>query len=189
MREMIHDIFESFIQFNDNISEREEIAPNVEETAPHPSRNQPHPEIDQFEQLMRDSNEELYLGCKKFGKLLFVLQLYRLKLLLKWSNQSFNALLGLLKDALPVGEKLSSSFYESKNITEGLGLNYKKIHVCPNNCMLFRNEFAKKDVNECLVCGASRWKNSVKKIPAKVLRHFPLKPRLRRLFMSSKIAN
>ncbi|XP_006352028.2 uncharacterized protein [Solanum tuberosum] len=188
MREMIHDVFGSFIQFNDNISEREEIAPNVEENAPHPSRFQPHPEIDKFEQLMRDSNEELYPGCKKFSKLSFVLQLYRIKLLFKWSNESFNALLGLLKDALPEGEKLPSSFYESKKIIEGLGLNYKKIHVCPNDCMLFRNEFAKKDVNECLICGASRWKNSVKKIPAKVLRHFPLKPRLQRLYISSKIA-
>ena len=53
--------------------------------------------------------------------------------------------------------------------------------------------------NECIVCGVSRWKssddhstdeftNSVKKkkILAKVLRYFPLKPRLQRLYMSSK---
>ncbi|KAF0917480.1 hypothetical protein E2562_020593 [Oryza meyeriana var. granulata] len=41
----------------------------------------------------------------------------------------------------------------------------------------------------CL-CGASRWKNTDgrKKIPQKVLRHFPLIPRLKRMFASKKIA-
>ncbi|XP_060185905.1 uncharacterized protein LOC132615335 [Lycium barbarum] len=89
-------------------------------------------------------------------------------------------------DALPEGEKFPPSFYESKKLVKGLGLNYKKIHACPNDCMLFRKEFANKDINNYLICGASRWKNSIKKIPAKVLRHFPLKPRLQRLFVSSK---
>ncbi|XP_019229639.1 PREDICTED: uncharacterized protein LOC109210641 [Nicotiana attenuata] len=90
------------------------------------------------------------------------------------------------EDALPKGEKLPPSFYETKKIVEGLGLKYEKIHACPNDCMLFRKEFANKNVNKCNVCGASRWKNDARKIPAKVLRYFPLKPRLQRLFMSSE---
>ena len=53
-----------------------------------------------------------------------------------------------------------------------------------------------------VVCSVSRWKSSdvhstdefnksskKKKIPAKVLRYFPLRPRLQRLYMSSKIAS
>lgn len=76
----------------------------------------------------------------------------------------------------------------TKKIIEGLGLKYEKIHACPNNCMLFWKEFASKNVSECKICGASRWKNNAKKIPAKVLRYFPLKPRLQRLFMSSEIS-
>ena len=53
-----------------------------------------------------------------------------------------------------------------------------------------------------LICGVSGWKSSddhsideftklikKKKIPAKVLRYFPLKPRLQRLYMSSKTAS
>jgi hypothetical protein len=39
-----------------------------------------------------------------------------------------------------------------------LGLGYDSIHVCPNKCVLFRKEYAKHD--ECMVCGASRWKDS-----------------------------
>jgi len=52
--------------------------------------------------------------------------------------------------------------------------------------VLFRNENAGKD--HCPVCEASRWKDpEKKKIPAKVLRHFPLIPRLQRLFVSKKL--
>lgn len=36
-----------------------------------------------------------------------------------------------------------------------LGLEYKKIHACPNDCILYRNEFA--DLIECSNCRASRW--------------------------------
>ena len=65
--------------------------------------------------------------------------------------------------------------------------------------MLYSKEHA--SANECVVCGVSRWKSSddhstdeftnsakKKKIPTKVLRYFPLKPRLQRLYMSSKTA-
>ena len=78
-------------------------------------------------------------------------------------DESFNALLGLLKDVLPDGEKLPPSYYQTKKIVEGLGLKYEKIHVCPNDCMLFRNELADKKVNECSICGASRWKTMRKR--------------------------
>ena len=66
--------------------------------------------------------------------------------------------------------------------------------------MLYSKEHA--NANECVFCGVSRWKSSddhstyeftnsakKKKIPAKVLRYFPLKPRLQRLYMSSKITS
>ncbi|XP_029146011.1 uncharacterized protein [Arachis hypogaea] len=139
-----------------------------------------------FDKLLKDADDELYPGCKKFSKLSFLLQLYHLKQLFKWSNESFNALLGLLKEVLPDGEKLPSSYYNTKKMVKGLRLKYERIHACPNDCMLFRNELANKNINECSVCGASRWKNNKKKIPAKVLRYFPLKPRLQRLFMSSR---
>jgi len=189
MRGMIHDAFGGCTEFIDSdINERGEMEQNVQENADHPSEKQPHPEMDKFERLMKEANEELYPGCKKFSKLSFLLHIYRTKCMFKWSNESFNSLLGLLKDALPEGYELPSSFYETKKIIEGLGLKYEKIHACPNDCMLFRKKFAHKDVNECKVCGASRWKNNDKKIPAKVLRYFPLKPRLQRLFMSSEVS-
>ncbi|XP_070010997.1 uncharacterized protein [Nicotiana sylvestris] len=187
MRGMIHDAFAGVTQFMDtNVSELGGVEHNLQENTAHPSRNQSHPEVDKFERLMKEANEELYPGCKKFSKMSFLMHLYRTKCMFKWSNESFNALLGLLKNALPEGENLPPSFYETKKIVEGLGLKYEKIHACPNDCMLFRKEFANKNVNKCNVCGASRWKNDARKISAKVLRYFPLKPRLQTLFMSSE---
>jgi hypothetical protein len=66
-----------------------------------------------------------------------------------------------------------------------LGLGYESIHVCSNNCVLFRKRYAHLD--KCPVCGLSRWKDEErKKIPHKVLRHFPLAPRLKRLFATKE---
>jgi len=51
--------------------------------------------------------------------------------------------------------------------------------------MCYFGRHTKKD--NCPICEASRWKDPEnKKVPAKVLRHFPLKPRLQRLFVSKK---
>ena len=81
-----------------------------------------------------------------------------------------------------------------------LGLHYIKIDACPLDFMLYSKEHA--NAIECIVCGVSRWKSSdahrtdefnqsskKKKFPAKVLRYFPLKLRLQRLYMSSKTAS
>ncbi|RVW76461.1 hypothetical protein CK203_056872 [Vitis vinifera] len=157
-------------------------------------------DANKFYNLLREAEQELYPGCKKFTKLSFIIRLFHMKCLNGWSNKSFTMLLELLKDAFPEGETLPSNYYEAKKILRDLGLHYIKIDACPSDCMLYSKEYA--NANECVVCGVSRWKSSdehstdeftnsakKKKIPAKVLRHFPLKPRLQRLYMSSKIAS
>ena len=80
-----------------------------------------------------------------------------------------------------------------------LGLDYQKIHACPNDCMLFWDEH--EQATSCHVCGASRWKldekcgdmdnhsSSENQIPAKVLSYFPITPRLQRLYMCEETAN
>ncbi|XP_020080846.1 uncharacterized protein LOC109704510 isoform X2 [Ananas comosus] len=114
-------------------------------------------------------------------------------------------LLELLIDAFPEGTSLPRSTYEAKKVIKALGLSYEKIHCCPNDCLLFLGEKANDEV--CHVCGSSRWvikkqvdkekktqdeeTNNVpikKKKAAKVLRYFPLIPRLQRLFVSTKTA-
>lgn len=56
--------------------------------------------FEQFEQLMEEANKPLYAGCKKYSRLSFIVHLFQLKCLHKWSNKSFSAVLALFKDAL-----------------------------------------------------------------------------------------
>ena len=72
-----------------------------------------------------------------------------------WSNKSFNDLLDSLRETFPAGEKLLKSSYEVKKLICELGLGYEKIHVCPNNCMLFWKN--RKNAFVCSICYASRW--------------------------------
>ncbi|XP_030927396.1 uncharacterized protein LOC115953761 isoform X1 [Quercus lobata] len=103
-------------------------------------------------------------------------------------------------DMLPSDAKLSKDHYEAKKIVRDLSLDYEKIHACPNDCMLFW----KQNINleACPCCKASTWKtnetsvaskhassNKGKKKAAKILRWFPLKPRLQRLFLSPDLAS
>jgi len=105
-------------------------------------------------------------------------------------------LLQFLKDELlPSGSNLPSSYYEAEKLVKDLGLFYKKIDACVNDCMSYCKEDEKLD--KCKVCGASRWKidkcngdakqvSNGKRLPHQTLRYFSLKPRLQRLYTSSK---
>ena len=153
-------------------------------------REGPHEYAKRFFKLVEEGKEELYPGCKNFSKLSFTIQLYLFKCIHKLTDVACSDLLDLIREAFPFA-KIPDSFYKAKKIIKDLGLHYEKIHACTNDCIFFWNDNAKLD--NCSVCGASRWKNvrndlnnKVTKIPVKVLRYFPLKPRLQRLFMCSK---
>ena len=88
------------------------------------------------------------------------------------------------------------SFNKTKTMISDLGLDYKKIHASQKDCILFWQENEGLDV--CSIWKSSRWKEFPNvnyeveqpkyehKVHAKVLRYFPLIPRLQRLFMCSK---
>ncbi|KAK6791483.1 hypothetical protein RDI58_010564 [Solanum bulbocastanum] len=153
-------------------------------------------------ELLKDGSQELYEGSK-YSKLEFFLKLYHIKCLSGLSDKGMTMILDLLTDAFKFA-KIPDSFYEAKKIINKLSLDYIKIDACPNDCMLYWED----DVNAetCKYCHTSRWKpkkkrntdhtpttskkkkKKQKKMPAKILRYFPLKPRLQRLFMCSKIA-
>ncbi|MCO5556418.1 hypothetical protein L7F22_009967 [Adiantum nelumboides] len=76
----------------------------------------------------------------------------------------------------------------AKKTLATLGLDYESIHACPNDHVLFRKELAKEV--HCPQCHASRYREDVQgnKVPAKVLRHFPLIPRIKHMFRCKEIA-
>ncbi|XP_074284145.1 uncharacterized protein LOC141608700 [Silene latifolia] len=113
------------------------------------------------------------------------------------SNVAFNDLLQLLRDMVP--EAKIRKLHQAKKIVRDLGLDYKKICACPNDCMLYWKEF--ENAEECYKCHASKWNKceanssnktsktlNSRRIPAKVLWHFPLEPRLQRVYMNSETA-
>ncbi|KAK1410808.1 hypothetical protein QVD17_37348 [Tagetes erecta] len=153
-------------------------------------------EKNNLQQLFEDAEKPLYSGSS-FNKLDAVLKLFKLKSNSGWSDTSFNKLLVLLHDMLPEDNELPISTYQAKKMMCPMGLEVERIHACPNNCILYRNMYAKK--HKCVECGASRYKrikdsdevdDDVEKNgpPAKILWYLPIIPRLKRLFSNEKEA-
>ncbi|XP_026410924.1 uncharacterized protein LOC113306169 [Papaver somniferum] len=112
-----------------------------------------------FYKLLNDAQVSLYPGCEKFSRLSFIVHLLHVKSLGGLNIKGFDALLSLLTKAFP-DAKLPKNFYELWKTTE-LNVDNESIRRTPRG----------------------------KNIPVKQLRYFPLKPRLQRLFMSSKTAS
>ena len=148
----------------------------------------PNAHVGKFYKVLEDAKKELYPGCNQFSVLSFIVRLYHSKCLGKCNDQGFTMMLDTLREAFP-DACIPKSLYEMKKIIRDLGLTYEKIDACPNDCMLYWKENNMK--NECDVCHTSRFTQdeddhedqltetlNPKKIAAKVLRYFPLKPRL-----------
>jgi len=84
---------------------------------------------------------------------------------------------------LPKRNTLPNQNYEAKKILCSMSMQYKKIHSCPNGCILYKNEF--EDLRRCPICGLSCYevKASEKEYndkvtnegpPDKVIWHLPI---------------
>ena len=110
-------------------------------------------------------------------------------------------MLTFLRDLLPEGELLLSSYNEAKKLLKKFGVRVddlgaytakRYMHVRMIAFYFWKN---KKDLQACSICHSSRWNEShskgkkKKNIPYKVLRYFLITPWLRRLFMSRHTAS
>lgn len=180
MEMMINDAFEQYRQHDPNVGASQPL--NEDEIV----NDEPREDHNGFYELLNDGSQTLYEGSK-YTKLEFIIKLYHIKVLCGLSDKAMTMILDLLNDAFEKA-KFPPSIYEAKKIINKLGLNYKKIDACPKHCMLYLGD-DEKSLDACKHCGTSRWKpNKKKKIAAKVLRYFPLKPRLQRLFTCRKTA-
>ncbi|KAK1407509.1 hypothetical protein QVD17_39125 [Tagetes erecta] len=139
----------------------------------------------EFDALFNELNTELYPGCSWMSSLNFIAKLLHIKVLNKWTNSSFDQLLEFLRVAFPKENHIPASHYEAKKKLRKIGLGYESIHACINDCALFWKENEK--MQNCPVCKESRWVDKDtkgKKVPQKVLRYFPLTPRLQRRYSS-----
>ena len=106
-------------------------------------------------------------------------------------SESFVLNLGrFLKDQLlPIGNEMPCSQQDAKKLLTSMGLDYNNIHACRNDCILFCNE--REQLQECPHCGVSSYREDAlgDTIPAKVLRHFPIIPKIKNMLMCKSIAS
>ena len=146
-----------------------------------------------YDNLCNDAEKPLYAECTKYTQLSAVLKLFNVKARNGWIDKSLTELLELLSDMLPKGNTLPTRNYDAKKILCPMGIEYKKIHACPNDCVLYRKELAM--LHQCPRCGVSRYKqkhsefeSDSKGPPAKVLWYLPVVPWFKRLFSNANDA-
>ena len=136
--------------------------------------------------LLRESHTPLYEGSpmNRLGTILMLLNLCSVHGV---SNNFVDELFSFLKqDLLPRSNTLPNSRYEACKVIKTLGLAYDTIHACEMGCVLFRNELA--NATHCPKCQLSRYVEGSATVPQKVLQHFSLIPRLKRMYRCSNIA-
>lgn len=157
--------------------------------------DEPNAKAKEFYKLLDDAETPLYPGCQKVSRLTFLLKLLHIKTMNQVTGNCMGMFLDLLREILPEGAYVPESWYEAKKAVRNLGLSHVKIDTCENDCVLFWKENEHKD--ECPQCHTPRYKERVtptndsstrKRVPKKILRYFPLKDRLQRMFMSSMVA-
>jgi hypothetical protein len=137
--------------------------------------------------MLEQSLQVLYDGARS-SQLAATVLLLNLCTVHGVSNNCANELFSLLHlHLLPQGNVLPRSYHAAKSVTAKLGLTYNSIHACERGCVLFRGEH--EDAVRCPKCGGRRFKDEERRsFPLKVLRHFPIIPRLQRMFRSPKIS-
>ena len=143
--------------------------------------------FEKYNRLLAEAQTPVYEGSKE-TVLTTILKAVKNKIEYKWSDKSFDKNCQYIKDLLREPNKYPDSYRAVRKILKDMGLGYEIIHACENGCCLFYKKRAAR--NTCHVCGQSRWRSTVDgtKIPRKVLRYFPLTPRLQRLYMSPHTA-
>ncbi|CAM8982970.1 unnamed protein product [Rhodiola kirilowii] len=142
---------------------------------------------DKYQRLLAEAQTPIYIGSDK-TVLETILSAMKVKVDNGWSDKSFNDHLRITRELLPNQNNYPGSYREVKTLLKNMGMGYEVIHACEYGCVLYYKDF--KNLEQCPVCHESRYVNGDddNKIPRKVVRYFPLTPRLQRLYMSPHIA-
>jgi hypothetical protein len=185
VEEIVHDVVTSAFDLGDavheecNDSSREGDATNLSEHGVASCKDvEGHETSDHFDPTMlEEAIQEVYEGSRS-TKLAVIILLMNLCTAHGVSNNFADELFTILhRHLLPEGNRLPKNYYAAKSLTSKLGLTYTSIHACRKGCVLFKGEYA--DAEHCPKCDGPRFSDGDrKKSPVKVLRHFPIIPRL-----------
>jgi hypothetical protein len=143
--------------------------------------------------MLRASEEPLHEHTI-VSVLAFITRITYIKSKFAFSNKCYKECLSLFNDVLPSNHKLPIDMYQSKKLLSALDLEYEKIDVCKDNCMIFYKEC--KNETKCLKCCKLRFVDVVNedgekvmsKTTLKKLRYMLLTPQMKQLFISKKTA-
>ncbi|XP_024200640.1 uncharacterized protein LOC112203982 [Rosa chinensis] len=114
----------------------------------------------EFLRFVEDGDKPLYPGCTRFTKLNGLVKTYNLKAKHGLSDACYSDMLILIGILLPEGNEVPGSFYEAKKTLCALGMDYQKIHACPNDCILYRDnhmDAVSEDVSVDTTAKALTW--------------------------------
>ncbi|XP_021979528.1 uncharacterized protein LOC110875634 [Helianthus annuus] len=166
----------------DNVEDVGEYT-EYEETVMESMHQDPNENAKAFYTMLSQANQPLWPGSENANILSTVTRLLNWKSDCNVSDSAFDKLLLIIEDFLPDGAKLPRNFYETKKMLKLLELLSQLIHVCENHCMLFNGD--NSDLNHCIVCNESRYKEKGNKVPKLAMTYMPVGPRLQRLFYSN----
>jgi hypothetical protein len=149
--------------------------------------------VQKFFDMLRASEEPLHEHTT-VSILAIATHITSIKSKFTFSNKCYKELLSLISDVLTSNHKMPKDMYQSKKLLSALSMEYEKIDVCNNNCMIFYKEH--KDETKCLKYGKLRFVEVINEVGEKVtmktahkkLCYMPLTPRMKWLFISKKTA-
>src|SRR3954467_5367272 len=111
-----------------------------------------------FDRMLEDHKKGLYPNCKEgITKLGTVLELLQWKAENVVPDKGFEQVLKIFNKNLPKDNEWPDTTYAAKKVVCPLGLEVKKIHACPNDCILYRGE-EYENLDACPVCTSLQYK-------------------------------
>ena len=99
-----------------------------------PKKSQARDKMEDF--VRKACKEPLHVGAN-VSKLRAMLSILNLQKTFGWSNASVSTLFELMHKILPKGNSMPQSQDEARKMLVTIGLDYKIIHACPNDCVLY----------------------------------------------------
>ena len=142
--------------------------------------------VDEMDGLYKEAITPVYAGFK-MSVVSATIIIMNMCSIFRVSNTFTDELFRFLSgDLLPSAKILPKIHYAARKSIRRLGLHYNNIHACPRGCVLYDEEYATHE--RCPKCTQGRWLDGTNNIPARVIRHFPLIPRLKRMWRLFEIA-
>jgi len=94
----------------------------------------------EFLKFVEDGDQPLYHGCDHTTKMNFLVESFNWKSKHVLSDACYGDFLEFIKDLLPEENLVPLTVNNAKKTLSVLGMDYEKIHACPNDCILYRGE-------------------------------------------------